>query len=98
VKSTIKPASIEWAWYIYEFDSWNPTAEKFIHSRWQHRQFCRGSDITLTAEIYLDALATQLRRELQALESPNKRSLIFGSFLRAWIIQKPGRNLKSFLN
>jgi hypothetical protein len=53
----------------------HPSPHNFIKSRWYHFHFCKKEDITITAPLYLDNLADELKHQIAKHTSVNKKSL-----------------------
>jgi hypothetical protein len=78
-----KSSLFKWVWYMYQFDKYHPTTAKFLQSRWHHFHFCKRNDINITASIYLDTTAEELRNDLLKHKSTDLRTLVYRSFLDA---------------
>ncbi len=57
---------------LYDF---HPSPLNFIKSKWYHFHFCKKDDPTITAALYLDNLADELKHEKVKQTSVNKKSL-----------------------
>lgn len=60
----------------YDF---NPTLKNYILSRYSHFKFCTKNDPAITASIYLDNLAIEIKSELDKLNTTNKKTLILST-------------------
>lgn len=54
----------------------HPSAYRYVKSRWYHFHFCKEEDITITAALYFDNLADEIKYEIAKLTSVNKKSLV----------------------
>jgi exoribonuclease R len=57
---------------LYDF---HPSPLNYIKSKWYHFHFCKKDDPTITAALYLDNLANELKHELVKQISVIKKSL-----------------------
>ncbi len=58
--------------FLYDF---NPSPYKYLKFKWHHFHFCRKDDSTITASLYLDNLADEVKAEIAKQTSVNKKSL-----------------------
>ena len=54
----------------------HPSPHNYIKSRWYHFHFCKKEDITITALLYLDNLADEVKHQIAKQTSVNKKSLV----------------------
>ncbi len=57
---------------LYDF---SPSPFKYIRFKWYHFHFCKKDDPTITASLYLDNLASEVKHEIAEQKSVNKKSL-----------------------
>ncbi len=53
----------------------HPSRYNYINFKFYHFQFCRKEDSTITASLYLDNLSGEIKNEIPAQTSVNKKSL-----------------------
>ena len=53
----------------------HPSPHNYIKSRWYHFHFCKKEDITITAPLYLDNLADEVKHQIAKQILVNKKSL-----------------------
>ncbi|WP_018612540.1 hypothetical protein [Segetibacter koreensis] len=58
--------------YLYNF---NPSLYNYILFKFYHFQFCSKDDPTITASLYLDNLAAEIKNEIAEQKTVNKKSL-----------------------
>ncbi len=63
-----------WVIQGFRYDFY-PSPYNYIKSRWSHFHFCKQEDPTITASLYLDNLADELKHQIAKHTSVNKKSL-----------------------
>jgi len=58
--------------FLYRF---NPSLYNYINFKFHHFQFCSKDDPTVTAPLYLNNLADEIKNEVAEQKSVNKKSL-----------------------
>ncbi len=57
---------------LYDF---NPSLYNYIKYKWYHFHFCKKDNPTITASLYLDNLADEIKLEIAKQTSVNRKSL-----------------------
>lgn len=91
-----KSSPILWVWYMYQFDKYRPTTEKFLQSRWHHYHFCKRRDINISAALYLDTLADEIRDDLLKDKATYLKTLTYHSFLNALTHPETRKEIDAF--
>jgi hypothetical protein len=58
--------------FLYDI---SPSPHNYIKFKWYHFYFCKKDDPSITASLYLDNLADELKHEIATQTSVNKKSL-----------------------
>jgi hypothetical protein len=53
----------------------NPSPQNYINSKWYHFHFCKMGDPAISASLYLDRLADEIKHDMAKQTSVNKKSL-----------------------
>lgn len=82
------------SWLIDGFQyNFNPTLKNYILSRYAHFKFCTKNDPAITASIYLDNLAIEIKSELDKIKTTNKKTLVLSTMQQFLESQKTKNEL-----
>lgn len=98
VNRMAKPSSLLWVWYMYQFGESRPTTAKFLQARWHHYHSCKRKDINITATLYLDTTAEEIRNALLKDKSTYLKTLTYHSFLDALADPATRREIVAFFD